>query len=220
MRKFLLPASPSLWKPIFIHYRIHNEPHPFPHFPEDIMTDTPQTEPQQPQDTQTATESTVSPQASTAEQPPSASLVDELNRLGQNFAQLIKEALESPQLQEVRKEITTGAQTVIEEINERIVQARESQVTQEVAQKAAKTVEEIKSSPVTENVKLGLLNTLRTVNQELNELIQKLDQTAQPQEPSSSQAPSPQEESEPAPQEPEETATPATSSDAPPAPEA
>ncbi len=120
-------------------------------------------------------------EAPRAEGPQSSksSLAEELTRLGQNFSQLIRETLQSPQLQEIRKEVATGAQTVIEEVNEIIVKARESQVTQEVTQKAAATVEEIKTAPVTENIKVGVLNALKSVNEELSELIEKMDQNMQ-----------------------------------------
>ncbi len=117
-------------------------------------------------------------EAPRAEGPQSSksSLAEELTRLGQNFSQLIRETLQSPQLQEIRKEVATGAQTVIEEVNEIIVKARESQVTQEVTQKAAATVEEIKTTSMTENIKVGVLHALKSVNEELSELIEKLDQ--------------------------------------------
>jgi len=111
--------------------------------------------------------------------PTTSPLVEELTKLGRNFSQLIKEALESPQLQEVRKEVTTGAQTVIEEINDAMVKARESDVTKNVAQKAAKTAEDLKTSPVTQNIKVGLLNALRSVNEELGEIVQKMEQNYQ-----------------------------------------
>ncbi|HID33797.1 MAG TPA: hypothetical protein EYP25_04390 [Anaerolineae bacterium] len=106
---------------------------------------------------------------------------EELTRLGRNFSELIREALQSPQLQEARRELATGAQAVIEEVNEVIVKARESQVTQEVAQRAAATVEEIKTAPVTETIKSGLLNALRSVNEELNEIIARMEENAQAQ---------------------------------------
>ena len=131
------------------------------------------------------------------EQPQSApnSFVEELTKLGRNFSQLIKDALESPQLQEVRKEVSTGAQTVIEEINEAMIKARESQVTKSVAQKAAQTAEEVKTSPVTQNIKTGVLNALKSVNQELSDIVQKMDQTQQETvapEPETPAAPSPE----------------------------
>ncbi len=125
------------------------------------------------------------------------SLAEELSRLGQNFSELIKEVLEAPQLQEVRKEVTSGAQNMIEEINEAIVKAREAPITQEVAQKAASAVEEIKTAPVTENLRVGLLKTLRSVNEELNEIIAKMESASQ--ESASEQATSEQEAASPSP---------------------
>ncbi len=112
-------------------------------------------------------------------QPASSPFVEELTKLGRNFSQLIKEALESPQLQEVRKEVSTGAQTVIEEINEAMVKAREADVTKTVAQKAVQTAEELKTSPVTQNIKTSLLNALRSVNEELGDIVQKMEQNLQ-----------------------------------------
>ena len=144
-------------------------------------------------------------------QPEKSSLAEELTRLGQNFSQLIREALQSPQLQEIRKEVATGAQTVIEEVNEIIVKARESQVTQEVTHKAAATVEEIKTAPVAENIKIGVLNALKSVNEELSELIEKMDQTMQAARPSQAEEEQPAEPLDAeavvveAPAEPEET---------------
>ncbi len=112
-------------------------------------------------------------------QPGANPFVEELAKLGRNFSQLIKEALESPQLQEVQKEVVTGAQTVIEEINEAMVKARESDVTKTVAQKAAQTAEELKTSPVTQNIKTGVLNALRSVNEELGDIVQKMERNMQ-----------------------------------------
>ena len=136
-------------------------------------------------------------------QPAASPFVQELTQLGRNFSQLIRDALESPQLQEVRKEVATGAQTVIEEINDAVGKARESQVTQNVAQKAAKTAEDLKSSPVTENIKTGLLNALRSVNDELSDIVQKMDQAQQKSGPSaaapeaSAPPPAPEPQAEP-----------------------
>jgi predicted metal-dependent RNase len=108
--------------------------------------------------------------------PAPSPFVEELTKLGRNFSQLIKETLESPQLQEMRKEVSTGAQTVIEEINEAMIKAREADVTKTVTQKAAQTAEELKTSPVTQNIKTGLLNALRSVNEELGDIVQKMEQ--------------------------------------------
>lgn len=112
-------------------------------------------------------------------QPTSSPFVEELTKLGRNFSQLVKDALESPQLQEARKEVSAGAQTVIEEINEAMVKARSSQVTKNVTQKAAQTAEEVKASPVTRNIKTGVLNALKSVNQELSDVVQKMEQAQQ-----------------------------------------
>ncbi len=120
-----------------------------------------------------ATEEQEAPKAS------ARSLAEELSRLGKNVSELIKEMLEAPQLQEVRKEVTTGAQNVIEEMNEAILKAREAPITQEVTQKAVNAVEEIKAAPVTENLRAGLLNALRSVNEELNEIIARMESTTQ-----------------------------------------
>ncbi len=114
-------------------------------------------------------------QSQTAQNP----FVEELTKLGRNFSRLIQDALESPQFQEVRKEVTTGAQTVIEEINEAMVKARESEVTKNMTQKAAQTAEELKTAPVTQNIKTGIFNALRAVNEELSEIMQKMEQNFQ-----------------------------------------
>ncbi|RUA17924.1 MAG: hypothetical protein DSY55_01180 [Clostridia bacterium] len=105
--------------------------------------------------------------------------VQELNDLGKKFGQLIKATLESPQLQEVRKEVADGFQSAIEDINEVMVKARESDVTKDVVQKAARTVEDMKAAPATESIKGGLMNALHTVNKELEELLQRMNQSKQ-----------------------------------------
>ena len=105
--------------------------------------------------------------------------VQELNELGKKFGQLIKATLESPQLHEVRKEVTSGFQSAIEDINDIMVKARESEVTKDVVQKATKTVEEIKSAPATENIKGGLMSALHSVNKELEELLHRMSQSRQ-----------------------------------------
>lgn len=119
------------------------------------------------------------------EQPQSSASTfsDELNRLGKNLNQLIKNALESPQLQDVRKEVTTGAQGVIAEINDAINKARESDVTKNFTQKATRTAQEIKTKPVKENVKSGLVNALKSINREITELVAHLEESQQPAPP-------------------------------------
>jgi len=111
--------------------------------------------------------------------------VEEITKLGQNFSQLIKDALASPQLQEMRNEVASGAQGVIEEINDAMVKAREAEITKDVAQKATKTAEDLKASPVTANIKSGLFSALKSINDELSNVLQRMNQGEQPAAPNS-----------------------------------
>jgi hypothetical protein len=115
--------------------------------------------------------------------------VDELTQLGKHFSQLVKDALESPQMQNVRKEVASGAQTVIDEINEAMNKARSSPVTQEVAQKASRTAAGLKDASLSDNLKAGLLNVMKSVNQELSNLVERMEQSSASTGPENAEAP-------------------------------
>ena len=130
-------------------------------------------------------EQTTQTQEETQNEAPNAAspFVDELTKLGKHFSQLVKDALESPGLQDMRKEVASGAQGVIDEINQAMNKARSSKVTQDVAQKATRTAESVKGASVSENLKSGLLNVMKSVNKELSNLVQRMEEGATPPEP-------------------------------------
>ena len=120
---------------------------------------------------------------------PKSQYAKELTELSKKFGELVKATLESPQLQEIRKEVAEGFQSAVDDINRTIIKARKSDVTKDVVQKATSTVEDMKTSPAINTLKEGMIKTLQSANKELDDLLQKMNQpkqktsgSAQPQE--------------------------------------
>ena len=103
--------------------------------------------------------------------------VKELTDLSKKFGELVKATLESPQLQEIRKDVAEGFQSAVDDINQTMIKARESDVTKDVVQKATSTVEDMKTSPTINNLKESMIKALQSANKELDDLLQKMNQS-------------------------------------------
>lgn len=107
-------------------------------------------------------------------------LVKELNAMGKKLGDALRTALDSPQRQEIEQEVREGFGTVVNEINEALAKARTSDVTRDLGQQAEKLVDTVKSKKVTGDVRQGLIKGLKTLNQELDSLVNRL-QTESPE---------------------------------------
>lgn len=112
----------------------------------------------------------------TESQQPTKQVINELNKMGKKFGEALRTVLSSPQRQEIEEEVREGFQTVVSEINEALAKARTTDVAKDVSQQAEKVVETVKSSKVTADLRQGLLKGLKTLNAELDELLERLQE--------------------------------------------
>jgi len=104
-------------------------------------------------------------------------LFDELAILGKNIGAAVRSVIESPQAREIEEEVRTGFQTVVHEVNEAIGKARSTDVAKDLGEKTSQAAESVRTSKVTEEVRTGLVKGLKSFNQELEQMLQRLDTT-------------------------------------------
>jgi len=99
--------------------------------------------------------------------PNASELANELNKLGDNLANLLKAAWESEERRSVEREIASG----IEQMNKKLADAAEQIRTDarlNEAKRAAKEAWETAHGPqVVNELRLGVLDTLKRINEEL-----------------------------------------------------
>ena len=151
------------------------------------------------------------------ESPKEESIMSELTTLGKNLGAAVRAVLDSPQRYEIEEEVRTGFQSIVTEINDTIAKARTADVSKEMAEQTSKAVETVQTSVFTEELRQGVIKGLRTLNEELNEALTKLEASQQKAAPSAAE-PTTAEPVEPTPQaetatadEPVEAAEPAAS---------
>lgn len=104
------------------------------------------------------------------------SLTNELNTLAQKLGEAVRTTLASPQRREIEQEVRAGFENVVTEINEALAKARQTDATKQLEEQAEKLVGTVKSSKVTAEARQGLIKGLQTLNQQLDEIITRLNE--------------------------------------------
>jgi hypothetical protein len=117
------------------------------------------------------------------------SIVDELNKMGQQVADAIKAAWESDDRKKLQNEITEGLQKFGDQVTDAAKKASESDAARQMREQAEKVVAEVRESNVTEDIRKGLLNGLEALNRELGKLLEKLENKTPPAPPPAPEAP-------------------------------
>ena len=125
-------------------------------------------------------------------EPNNHTLFDELALLGKNIGAAVRSVIESPQAREIEEEVRTGFQTVVHEVNEAIGKARSTDVARELGEKTSQAAESVRSSKVTDEVRAGLVKGLKSLNQELEQMLQHLDSTRGPSDAPADAPPTPE----------------------------
>lgn len=102
---------------------------------------------------------------------------DELTLLGKNIGDAVRSVIDSPQAREIEDEVRTGFQTVVAEVNDAIGKARSSDVAKDLGEKTSQAAESVRESKVTDEVRSGLIQGLRSFNTELEQMLNRLDTT-------------------------------------------
>ncbi len=105
---------------------------------------------------------------------PEGSVADELNELGKKLVTALKAAWESPERKQLEREISTGVQSISQEIDRGLEQVRSSIKTGEVRQQVERAAEQARPGDVLEEFRTGLVQGLRELNTQLDNVIQSL----------------------------------------------
>lgn len=109
-----------------------------------------------------------------SEQSPSTgSITQELERLGQTLGQAIKLAWESDERKRLEQDIAEGLRRLSEQIDSAMQSAAESPTARDVASKAASAWETAHGPQILAEMRAGLADSLRKLNEELDRQVQQ-----------------------------------------------
>ena len=109
------------------------------------------------------------------EQKTESTIVEELNKLGQQVADTIRAAWESDDRVKLQDEISEGMKQFGDQISEAVDKASDSETAKQLRERAEQVVEDVRESDVTEDIRKGLLAGLDAINRELGKLLERLD---------------------------------------------
>lgn len=100
-------------------------------------------------------------------QPPTSSLIAELNRLGENLGQLVKAAWESEERKSIEKELAVGLEQFVKRVNEAVESAHADPTVNKARAKAQEAWQTAHGPQIVAEMRMGVIDTLRKVNEEL-----------------------------------------------------
>jgi hypothetical protein len=106
------------------------------------------------------------------------SVSDELNKLGQQFSEVIRTTWESEDRKRIQGEIIEGLQRFGNEVTGALNKVAESDTGKQVTSQTEKVVADVKESGVAEDIRKGLLQGLDALNRELGKLSERLEKEA------------------------------------------
>lgn len=98
-------------------------------------------------------------------------LVEELKQLGHQLGVAARALWKSDESVSLRRELEEGLTQLGREINEAVRTARQSEPSRELEEQFQRTVRAAKETDLPDEVRRGLLKSLRYVNQQLDQLI-------------------------------------------------
>lgn len=111
-----------------------------------------------------------------------ADLERELAELGRRLTQAIQTAWETEEARRLRQEVKAGLEKLADELEKGAERAREHPTTQKVREEVEEVLESARRGKVAQEVKEGVLEALRSLNAELDRLIQRLEEAQKPEE--------------------------------------
>lgn len=100
----------------------------------------------------------------------SASVVDELSKLGKNFAESVRGARSREDIQRFESELREGFQSFVGEVENVVREVREGTTGQKIKEEVSGLRETVKSDDVGANVKGGVVKGLRWLSEEMGKL--------------------------------------------------
>lgn len=108
---------------------------------------------------------------------PEADLEQELRELGRRLTRAVEAAWESEETRKLRQEMKAGLERLLAELERGVEKAREHPTTRKVQQEVEEVLESARRGEVVREVKAGLAAALHDLNEELERLAQRLEET-------------------------------------------
>ncbi|MGC8837746.1 MAG: hypothetical protein ACP5UM_04945 [Anaerolineae bacterium] len=106
----------------------------------------------------------------------------ELAELGRRLTQAAQTAWETEEARRLRQEVKAGLEKLLAELEQGVERAREHPTTQKVQEEVEEMLESARRGKIAQEVKEGITQALRSLNAELDRLIQRLEETQKPEE--------------------------------------
>ena len=98
---------------------------------------------------------------------------DEIRGLGENISELVKTAWDSPQKEELQNELESGIQELKNAINQIAEDFSSSDTGKHIKSEINEIKEDISSGKLEEKIEEEILNTIKTINNEITNVINK-----------------------------------------------
>jgi hypothetical protein len=115
-------------------------------------------------------------------QPPADSITEEFSRLGRTLGQALKLAWESGERKRLEQDIAEGMRRLSEQIDTATRSAAESPTAKEVTTKVTTAWETAHGPQILDEIRAGLVESLRKLNEELDRRVQKAQASTAPPE--------------------------------------
>jgi len=104
---------------------------------------------------------------------PTGNITEELNRLGQTLGQAMKQAWESDERKRLEQDIAEGLRRLSDQIDVAMKSAAESDAAKEATGKASSAWETAHGPQILSEIRAGLTESLRKLNEELDQRMQQ-----------------------------------------------
>jgi uncharacterized coiled-coil DUF342 family protein len=105
------------------------------------------------------------------EKAPKSEILDEIESLGQQLVTAVKSLWDSEDSRKLRQEIGEGFSELGRQLDQAVKSAQESEAAKELREQVKETVDKAREADVARKVEQGLVDGLRSLNQELSKLV-------------------------------------------------
>lgn len=103
-------------------------------------------------------------------------ITEELKELGRQLARAVNAVAQSEEVRQLGQELREGLQEATDELEDVLSKVRESEEVHKLRQHAGRVVESIKTGEAQQEIRQGLATALRTLNEQLHELLEEMQQ--------------------------------------------
>ncbi|MSP13342.1 MAG: hypothetical protein EXR62_10355 [Chloroflexi bacterium] len=107
-------------------------------------------------------------------------VADELQRLGKQLEQVIRQALQTEQVRQLQNELSSGLKELVNQVDQAIATASENPQVKDLEHQAKTVVEKAKSGDLIDSLEAGLVSGLKQLNNTLEQLVNKMESRTKP----------------------------------------